>query len=228
MRLTASGGLVFQRSAGLPDEIHCPVRTGDGDNIEAIALEVVIGLEEAVEVLGEALPELLERLHVGECAALGEPSDEPVVADRVGLAVLLFRLFGLDDSEQARSDQAADGKGRFGQDQDVQRIAVFGQCRRDEAEVEREGDAGGKNAAELVDSMLRVEIELGPAAGGGFDDRPSDQRLRIELMVELMGKDVHPRPINKQPPGCVNRAAAWGSSKAQAPIRTGVPTCVMV
>ena len=89
---------------GGPDR-HCAAGcVADREDLEFVALQTIIGGEEAPKLVDKGGAETIELVDVGILAGLRDLAHEPVVADCVPILGLLH----LDNPEQADCDQAPD------------------------------------------------------------------------------------------------------------------------
>jgi hypothetical protein len=89
-------------------------------------------------------------------------------------------LLGLDHAKDAHVRDASDS-GRFvAEDEDVERIAIIRQRRRDHAEVERKGHAERQQPRKLDRLDRRIPGIFRAASLGRFDDDPAGRPRCLE------------------------------------------------
>lgn len=134
--------------------------------LERFAFGGVVRYEEVFDLVDEVLVQVVERPHVVMVAGVGGDGEQSVVALGFGFLGLL----GIKAADEPRRDEAADEGWLVHQDQHVDGVTVVGFSRGHGTEVVREKRACGQHAAQLVQPMLLVPLELVPATLGRIDD----------------------------------------------------------
>src|SRR3954467_11693647 len=123
---------------------------------------------------------------------LGSDGNEPVVS----LGLSFFRLFRLDDSEQASTDEASAKCSFVHQNESIQRIAVFPFRTWNGTEIEGKNGPRRQNAFQNVSLLLQIESKLISRTAWRIDDDVQIARLFVEW-----GKSkqrIH-APVNRTP-----------------------------
>src|SRR5579872_1688579 len=109
--------------------------------------------------------------------SVGCDGDQTIVATFCAIHLGLLRL---DHSDQSRRKHASHGGRRIEQHHHVERIAVLGEGRRNEAELVREGESFCQNVGELECSQVGIIVVLVTATSRCFDDHIKVFGFRIE------------------------------------------------
>src|SRR5688572_6382582 len=147
---------------------HLPrgARPGDLDQLEGLVQELVVGHEEAFDLVERLDGHALHRLELERPARFRGGGDEAVVALLLLATASLLRLH---DAEQEDVHETARDDGVFHQDDDVERVAVLGASAGHAAEVEGEAHPDGQDLPELEQSAPRVERVLVAAPARRLD-----------------------------------------------------------
>src|SRR5437868_14034988 len=123
---------------------------------------------------------------------LGRHADEPVVSDLLSL----LALRGFNDSYQSRLDHASGEGGFVHEEENVERIAIFAGSPRDEAEVEGEPCADGKDGAESECLELLIETELVSRPLRSLDDDLEVSTAYLGTKGRDGGSRFHAAPLS--------------------------------
>ena len=88
----------------------------------------------------------------------------------VALRLTIFALFGFDNTDEARFDEATTESGFIQQDECIERIAILGHGPGNRAEIKREKRALREDTLEHVSFALHVEGKLASASFRCVDD----------------------------------------------------------
>src|SRR5205085_7852966 len=143
-KLFAVRTILFSEALG--GELHQllrPVWSTPGLDLEFLVGHVVAGNKEMLDLLDEPLAEVINRAYVPMLMAALRHGDQSVVAKRFSILDLLR----FDHTDQPGRNLAADRDRLVQEHQDIERVAVFGHGRRNEAEIKRKDHASRQHLA---------------------------------------------------------------------------------